>query len=73
MATIALMPSDGEGPRKPRGIVPALASGYVAGYAAALGAGVTVVGSGGVVTAVVILVQAVGAAVCWIATRRRRS
>lgn len=39
MATISLMPSDGEGPKKPRGFVPALASGYVAGYAAALDAG----------------------------------
>ncbi|MER6367428.1 hypothetical protein ABT255_03445 [Streptomyces mirabilis] len=73
MATIALMPSDGEGPKTPRAFVPALASGYVAGYAAALDAGVTVVGGSGVETTVVILVQAASAALCWIAMRRRRS
>ncbi|MCX4406445.1 hypothetical protein OG840_33870 [Streptomyces sp. NBC_01764] len=53
--------------------MPALASGYVAGYAAALDAGVSVVGGSGVETTVVILVQAASAALCWIAMRRRRS
>jgi hypothetical protein len=72
MATIALMPSDGEGPQKPRGVVPALASGYVAGYAAALSAGVTVVGSSTIEATMVILVQAASAALCWIAMTRRR-
>ena len=73
MTTIALMPSDGEGPRKPRGIVPALASGYVAGYVAALDAGVTAIGGSSVETSVVILAQTASAALCWIVMRRRRS
>lgn len=72
MATIALMPSDGEGPQKPRGLVPALAGGYAAGYAGALGAGVTVAGATTLEATVVILVQAASAAVCWIAMTRRR-
>ncbi|MEU9271958.1 hypothetical protein AB0E04_42130 [Streptomyces sp. NPDC048251] len=71
MTSMQPSPLDGDGPREPRGLVPAMAGGYVAGYAAALGAGTSVVGASAGQTTAVVLVQGATAALCWTLLRKR--
>ncbi|MFH8405558.1 hypothetical protein ACH4FX_12395 [Streptomyces sp. NPDC018019] len=55
--------ADGDGPRQPKVIVLALASGYVAGYVAAFGTGVDIRH---------IAVEAMAAVTSWLLWRYRR-
>lgn len=69
MTSMQPLPERSEEPRRPKGVIVALATGYAGGYAAALGATGAPIDS--TASAAVASVQGVIAAACWVLWQQR--
>ncbi|WP_328696670.1 hypothetical protein [Streptomyces sp. NBC_00342] len=69
MTSMQPLPERSEEPRRPTGVIIALATGYASGYAAALGVAGSQIDS--TASAAVAAVQGVIAAACWVLWQQR--